>query len=382
MTVRPRVHGKSAFSRDAWLEIDLNAIEHNYQIIHEELQKDVKLMAVVKSDAYGHGASTVGPLLEACGTDYFGVASVDEGMQLREAGVSKPILILSPTPTWALQRALTNKLQVTISNVEQLTDLEKLVKRSKKFELPVEVQVKINTGMNRNGAKWNTEAIPLIKEVLSKKEFLKLSGVFSHFACSGNSFFTHVQADRFRKVISEFDGQDIGLRHIAASSGMVGQFANHFDMVRVGLSIYGLGEEFNGKLKPALSLMARISQLQKIEADEGVGYGLTWKCEKESLIGLLPLGYADGVKRGLSNRLRAIYKGEYIDGVGTISMDQITINLSNFVDHSQAGDKVTLLGYDAGKSIEIKEWAQILGTIEYEIVCDLRARLPRVYVRK
>jgi alanine racemase len=382
MTVRPRNAGKSAFSRDAWLEINLSAIEHNYHEIKRTLNPGTKMMAVIKSDAYGHGASVIGPLLEACGAEYFGVASVDEGIQLREAGVKNEILILSPAPTWALLRALTHNLQITISNLQQLTELQKLIESNlKKVKKPILVQIKINTGMNRNGSKWNTEAVELINKVLAQKEVFSLAGVYSHLACDGNNFFTQVQADRFRKVINEFAPDELGSRHLVASSSLFGRENLQFEMVRIGLSMYGLGSANKLNLRPALSLKARISQIQKIEADEGVGYNLIWKADRKSTIGLLPLGYADGIKRGLSNRIRALYDNQFINQVGTISMDQISFDLSALESEPKTGDVVLLLGEQNGHKIEMREWAQILGTIEYEVACDLRARLPRVYVR-
>lgn len=401
MTARPRNSSRSSFSRDAWLEVDLNALEHNYHQI-KALVGDKKIMAVVKSDAYGHGASVTAPLLEACGVDYFGVASVDEGIQLREAGIKKEILILSPTPTWAFSLAIQNNLQITLSDLHQLDELTKLAKKNNKKssqgegkllnknteEIPeslpekIKVQIKINTGMNRNGAKWNTKASELIKAVLERDSLFKLCGVFSHLACGSEDFFSQVQADRFDKVISEFDHLQLGILHMDASSFVNSNQAPNFDMVRIGLSLYGLGKHGKLLLKPALSLYSRVSQLQEIESEEAVGYGLTWRSEGDSLIGLLPLGYADGIKRGLSNRIRAIYKDKFIPQIGTISMDQTTFDLTQFKGEVKVGDIVTLIGKSDSKEIHLNEWSQILNTIDYEIACDLRARLPRVYVRK
>lgn len=366
MTARPR--GKSAFSRDAWIEINLNIIEDNYAQIRKRLANNVQMMAVVKSDAYGHGASIIGPLLQACGVNYFGVASVDEGIQLREAQVHREILILSPTPAWALKRAFAHNLQITVSSLAQLKELDKLHSK------PIALQAKINTGMNRSGAKWNKEASDLIEYILERPDSFSLKGVYSHLACAGNSFFSRVQNDRFKKVIAAFDQEKLGLKHIAATSAL-NYPEMHFDMVRIGLALY--------TLKPALSLIARIAQFQEIEANEGVGYNLTWEAEKESLIALLPLGYADGIKRNLSNRLHGIYEGKFIKQVGIISMDQMSFDLTGFKGKVKVGDKIILLGaFDSNIQIGMNDWAQILSTIEYEIACDLRARLPRIYTRK
>jgi alanine racemase len=407
LTVSLRNSGRLAgFSRDAWLEIDLNAIEHNYKQIREVLSPNTAFMAVVKSDAYGHGASTIAPLLQACGVDCFGVASVDEGIQLREAGVNKEILVLSPIPAWSLERAIKHNLQITISSQSELDELEKLSEKisHNKSKGHIEntlkenvapqklpsIQIKINTGMNRNGSKWNAAAEGLVERVLKNQEEkqYKLAGIYSHLACNGNNFFTQVQADRFHNVISKFVSanhmEKLGLKHIASSYSFQREDLQ-LDMVRIGLALYGLGGNLGTKkeldLKPAMSLVARISQIQQIEADEGVGYGLTWKAAEASTIGLLPCGYADGIKRGLSNRIKAIYKNQLISQVGTISMDQISFDFTAYAKEIQVGDLVKLIGNSENQKIAINDWSQILGTVEYEIACDLRARLPRIYVR-
>ena len=337
-------------------------------------------MAVVKSDAYGHGASVLGPLMEACGVEYFGVASVDEGIQLREAGVASPILILSPTPSWAFLRALTHNLEITVSNQGMLNELRKLLDKNKKIAKPCHIQIKVNTGMNRSGIKWNAGADELIQSVLDDKEHFQLLGVYSHLACNAQDIFSKVQTDRFKKVISRFDRKELGLLHLAASSVISLGGQSEFDMVRVGLAFYGIGHS-KLNLKPALSLLARISQLQQVQADEGVGYNLSWQAERDSTIALLPLGYADGLKRGLSNRIKGLLKGHYVQQVGTISMDQTTFDVTDLVEEVKTGDLLTLIGSQEDRSIGMDEWAQILNTIEYEIACDLRVRLPKVYTR-
>ncbi len=375
MTIRARNPAKTTFSRDAWVEIDLNALEYNCQAIKNALPHK-KIMAVLKSDAYGHGAVSVGLLMQACNIDYFGVASVDEGIELREAGIEKDILILSPTPFWAISRALEYNLEITVSSLGQLNDLIKVPS-----DKPKNIQVKVNTGMNRSGAKWNSEAILLIQTALEKKQFFNLKGIYSHFACGSQDNFTNIQLMRFKEVISQFAGQNLGLLHIAASS-MLGQNINpEFDMFRIGIGLYGIMPECSDDFKPVLSLMARISHLQPVCKGEGVGYNLTWTAERDSLIGLLPLGYADGVKRGLSNQIQGIYQNQYIQQVGNISMDQICFDFTDCKAIPKPGEIVTLIGKQNNLEIKMTDWAKALNTIEYEIACDLRVRLPKVYIR-
>jgi len=376
MTIISRNPVKASFSRDAWIEIDLNALEYNYQLIKKALPNK-KIMAVLKSDGYGHGAVSTGLLMQAYNIDYLGVASVDEGVQLREAGIETSILILSPTPLWAISRALEYNLEITVSSLEQLNDLIKVP-----FSKPKEIQIKINTGMNRSGAKWKDQATLLIQSVLNQANNFNLKGIYSHFACSAGHDFTNTQLIRFREVISGFKGQDLGLLHIAASSILLENIQSEFDMFRIGIGLYGISPENHNLLfKPVLSLMARISHLQTVYAGEGVGYNLTWTAQRDSLIGLLPLGYADGVKRGLSNKIKAIYQNQYIQQVGNISMDQICFDFTDCQTKPKVGEIVTLIGKQNDLQIQMTDWAKVLNTIEYEIACDLRIRLPKVYNR-
>ncbi|HEY9885830.1 MAG TPA: alanine racemase [Vampirovibrionales bacterium] len=379
MTIRNRSSSLTTFSRDAWLEINLNAIEHNLKTIKQSIKPQTKIMAVVKSDAYGHGAATLAKLLEANGVIYFGVASVDEGVHLREAGVLSDVLILSPTPSWSFARAIENNLQLTISNKEQLN---KLLQLQESLKQKISLQVKVNTGMNRNGAKWNTEAPKLIQNILSETNKLSLKGVFSHLANSYSDAFTATQLKRFTNLTEQFNKTDLGITHIEASQALHSEADNDFDMIRLGISLYGLGSASEKlTLKPALSLHARISQIQDIEEKESVGYGLTWTAQRKSKIGLLPLGYADGLKRGLSNKISCLYKGQLFPQVGTISMDQVSFDFTNCPE-IKTGETVTLIGKSKEKSLGVGEWSKILNTIDYEIVCDLRARLPKIYTRK
>ncbi|MDX1918714.1 MAG: alanine racemase [Candidatus Caenarcaniphilales bacterium] len=371
-----RQSSQTRFYRDAWLEIDLNAIEHNYRVLKALIPSNSALMAVVKSDAYGHGASQIAPVLEGLGCEYFGVASIDEGIQLREAGIKSEILILSPVPHWSFGQAIHHNLQLSLSNTQQVLELLKHIDRAN----PAKVQIKINTGMNRSGIHHEKGAKELIDKVLTEPA-LELMGVYTHLALAGDHPFSKVQLTRFERLLSKYRKDQIGMVHISASSALIcPQF--HFDLVRLGIMLYGLSEVPDARLKPVLSLKARISQIQFLEQGDIVGYNATWQANRPSVICILPLGYADGVKRSLSNQIQGILCGQFIPQVGIISMDQIAFDLTDLDLLPELGEVVTLIGQEAEKKISIKNWADILGTITYEIACDLRARLQRVYVRK
>jgi len=371
VTVTHRIsQQQSPFHRDAWIEIDLNALEHNYHLIKSKLNQNTDLMAVVKSDAYGHGANVIAPVLESCGCKFFAVASVDEGIQLRECGIKGDILLLCPPPLWSLKDIVAHDIQTSIFNIKQLLELEKLYQSH-----PIPVQIQVNTGMNRSGCSFELVG-EIIEHVLERSSIFSLRGVFTHLACAGDHPFTRFQVNNFRLSISRFPREKLGKLHVGASSSLPIADLN-FDLVRIGLSLYGLGAHVPGSLA-VLGVLARICLLQRLKAGDSVGYGITWTAERDSTIGLLPLGYADGIKRTLSNKIKGIYHGQAIPQIGRISMDQLSVDLTDCQNEAQIGDLVTLIG----KEIYLREWAEILDTVEYEVACDLRARLPKVYVRK
>lgn len=381
----------SSFHRDAWLEIDLSANEHNVSTIRSWLACNptpAKLMAVVKSDAYGHGAAQVADLLSASGAEYLGVASVDEGCQLRSATIKAPILILSPTPIWAIDNALEDDLELTIAAVKQARDIDKIArKRGRKAK----VHLKIDSGMHRLGVSPTTAA-QLVSEI-SELANLELVSVFSHLARAGDEATTAAQLRSFKKVLEEIKPHGSGYFTHLASSEAARKFPDtHFDMVRVGLYLYGLeGTGLSDSLTPAMSVKARINHINNVKIGETVGYNLTWEARRESRLACVPIGYADGVDRRLSNRMEGILMGRKIRQVGLISMDQMLFDITD-VPEAQDGDVITLIGREdafaeKGESrgedlcLQLANWAEMLDTITYELACRLRARLPRIYTR-
>lgn len=367
--------------RDAWVEINLAHIEHNIKTLKEYTRTGTKFLAVVKADAYGHGSTMTAPTLLASGVDMLGVASVDEGIQLRQAGISAPILVLGATPEWAITSATEHNIQISIFTESHINACIETYNRLKKK--PV-VQIKVDTGMNRIGLSSN-EAIGFIRKVLNTKQ-VELAGVFSHLACAECPDKSELQKQKWQDIIKEIDNKNIIL-HLVNSAGLISYQDMHYDMVRAGIGIYGLMPDLSPdinnkpKLKPAMSLKGRIIYLKEVPEESGISYGHSFVTKnKITKIATIPVGYADGVSRSLSNKIYGIINGQKIKQIGNITMDQMMFDVSD-IDNIEAGDIITLIGQDGKESIHIDEWASILGTINYELTCQLKVRLPRVYTR-
>jgi alanine racemase len=374
--------------RDAWVEVDLGAIEHNMKVVRALLSPATKILAVVKSDAYGHGAVGVAELLIASGADGLGVASIDEGCQLRAAGITCPILILSPCPSWALKAAIDAELQLTVTGRAQIKDIAETAKALKRI---AKVHVKVDTGMHRLGVRPQ-DALALLSAVDECKQ-IKLAGLFSHLARADDAEWTERQNQLFAQVVAQAktDGHSPELVHLASSDAARLFPQTHYDMVRPGLMLYGLeARTVSNTVKPAMSVRGRINHLQIVEAGQSVGYNLTWTAERESRLASIPIGYADGIDRRLSNAMPGILLGKRVQQVGLISMDQMLFDITA-VPEAQDSDVITLIGCDAEHAasspgrhehtLYLADWAEQLQTITYELACRLRARMPRIYTR-
>lgn len=368
MTITHRTQLPTQTERDAWLEINLSALERNYKKIKDITKTDI--MAVLKADAYGHGATTIAPILQSLKVNSFGVATVDEGIALRTAGIRLPILILGATPFWTLESSYKNNLTVTIYAHEQISQIEELSKKYKNENFKMVVQLKIDTGMNRLGVDYK-ETKDVIHKILNCS-FLQLEGIFTHLSDAKDYNFSKLQKERFDVAIETCRGISLQ-KHIANSYSAINYPEFRYDLVRTGIALYG--QEFNF-LEPLISLKGRITQIHKVYADEFVSYERTWKAKKDTLIATIPIGYADGVDRNLSNKITAIYKGKEIKQIGTITMDQIMFDITE-VKEPQINDTITLIG----DRVQISSWAEELNTITYELLCRLKMRLPRIYTR-
>ncbi|MDR1327100.1 MAG: alanine racemase [Heliobacteriaceae bacterium] len=370
--------------RDSWVEINLEYAAHNVKEIRAFLPPGMKFLAVVKADAYGHGSVMLAPTLLASGVDMLGVASIDEGVDLREAKINSEILVLGAVPVWAVESAVKADLTISIFSKEHIESCKRAYER---LGVKPKVHIKIDTGMNRIGVAED-EAADFIKEVQAAG-FIELQGIFTHFANAENREKTDLQIKKWNKIISQVNTDGL-LLHVQNSAGTLCYEVPGVSMVRVGIALYGLlpGGKCTGKckqpqLKQIMSVKARIVHIHEISAGEGVSYEHSFVASGLRKIATIPVGYADGVPRGLSNKIfgtisplareDAEGRGDLkIPQIGNITMDQMMFDL-NGVD-AQVGDVITILG-------DINEWALILNTINYTLTCGLKVRLPRVYTR-
>ena len=378
-------------NRDAWVEINLNNLEHNVLEIKKYLFENCpdkdnlpEIFAVIKADGYGHGSLMCAPTLLACGVKEFGVASVDEGIELRENKVEAPILVLGASPLWALENAIKYNISVSIFNDEHLDVALQLYKRLNK---KLKVHIKLDTGMNRIGLELES-ANDFIKKVLSS-EFLDLKGIFTHFADVENKELFRKQINIFEKIVQPFkeEFKQKGVKiHCLNSPAIFSYPCYAFDMVRMGIIMWGLSpyssdSKENEKIKamlPVMGLKARVTNIHTLKKGEGISYGHIYVADENKKVATIPLGYADGVARKLSGNISAYLNGKQISQIGRITMDQMMFDVTG-VDCSK-GDIIELIG-ENNKKDTIDTWAEKLDTINYELTCRLKMRLPRIYVR-
>jgi alanine racemase len=364
----------------AWVEIDVGAIAHNIIAIQALLQPSTAMMAVIKADAYGHGALQVAHLAQDLGVQYLGVATVLEGVTLRQAGIAHPIVILGAAQSREEIKAIAHwNLEPTLCSAEQA------VLFSEVLTAPLSAHLKIDTGMSRLGPLW-TEGAAFIEQVRQLPR-LAIASIYSHLATADDldPGFMKEQQTRFDQVIQQCNLRDRPILHLSNSAGTLFSPAFHYDIVRVGLALYGIypGPQFHDavELRPAMQVRTRIAHLKTLPAGVGVSYGRRFITSSNCKIATLGIGYADGVPRNLSNRMNVLVQGQRVPQVGTITMDQIMVDVSD-VPQVQVGDVVTLIGHDRDETILTEEWSDLLGTIPYEIVCGFKQRLPRTFVSK
>ncbi len=362
--------------RDAWVEINISNLEHNIREIKKNIPSNVKLLGVVKADAYGHGAVMLAPTILASGVDMLGVASIDEGYDLREAKINCEILVLGAVPVWAVESAVKNDITISVFTQEHLKACEETYKHT---GIKPKVHVKIDTGMNRIGVRAE-DAVQFIKQVQGCN-FVELKGIFTHLAAAEEIDKTMQQFEKWNKVIENIDTTGL-LLHILNTAGSICYEMPNSNMRRIGISLYGLYPDFppdvefrKPELKQLISLKGRIVNIHTAKDCEGVSYCHTYTAKGDRTIATVPLGYADGVPRLLSNKIKGVLNGVEVPQIGNITMDQMMFDITGV--KASTGDIITLLGEN--KSID--EWAKILNTINYELTCRLKVRLPRVYTR-
>ena len=366
--------------RPTWAEVNLNSIAFNFRQIRDLVGRKVKTMAVVKANAYGHGIVEVSRALNKEGVDYLGVASIDEALALRRGKVNSPILVLGSVLPHEISAALKHNISLTLSSHELFKAIKKLANSR---GIKAKVHVKVDTGMGRIGI-WHEEALNFIKEVYNSPH-IDLEGLYTHFSIAArDKVFTQGQIELFEHLINEAqkDNIDIPYKHAANSIATVNFKRSHMNLVRPGLIIYGMypkrGFERLIKLKPALSLKTKIVFLKRTSPGRSISYGRTYITQKYTKVATLPIGYADGYGRVLSNKAQVLVRGERAPVIGKVTMDQTMVDVGH-IKNVKVGDEVVLIGRQGGEWIKAEKLARLAGTIPYEIICSITDRVPRKY---
>lgn len=381
----------TSFLRRTWAEIDLNALEHNYNEIKKTVLPESEIMCVIKADAYGHGAVTAAHEYEKLGANRFAVSNIEEALQLRENGITAPILILGYTPVSAAEALAKNNIAQAVFSEEYAKELSAC---AIKQDVTVKIHIKLDTGMSRIGFMYQNPERDKnsIAEIVRVCELngLEQEGIFTHFAVSDEGdegrVSTMKQLECFTDAIERLKvcGIEFALQHCSNSGAIIDYKQAHMNCVRAGIILYGLfpsvklSERLD--LKPVMQIKSVIAQIKDVEPNTAVSYGGIYKTSKKIRIATVPIGYADGYTRSLGNRARMLVGGQFVPVVGRVCMDQLMLDISA-VENVQVGDEVTVIGTDGQNSITFEEIAALTGTINYEVVCVVGKRVPRIYYK-
>lgn len=365
--------------RATWAEVNLPRLEHNLAAIKQKVAP-AKVMLVVKANAYGHGLVEVSKAL-AGKTDYVGVAVLEEGILLRELGITAPIIVLGGIWRDQIARYLQYNLTLTASSVERMEQIDAIAGQ---MGVKAKVHLKIDTGMERIGVHYYSANH--LQEAALKCKHVEVEGIFSHFANADSPDLTHarLQLERFNEVLRFYERNSLPMpmRHIANSAAVLQLPESCLDMVRPGIMLYGVYPSpevrHTVKVKPALAWKSRVVYFKVVEPGHAVSYGSTWQSDHAARIVTVPVGYGDGLFRSMSNRAKVIIRGKKYPQVGAICMDQLMVNIE--WDSAYNGDEVILLGEAGGERITVEDLAEWAGTIPYEILTNINTRVPRVYV--
>lgn len=371
------------FGRDTVLEINLDAFEHNIQAFQSYLPLDTKILVAVKANAYGHGAVPMAKAAIDAGASYLGVAFVDEGIELRRAGIKLPILIFGHTPSYAVEDAINYHLALTVSSVEQGAVVSQIAQRNQESAT---IHLKIDTGMGRIGIQ-PSEAVAALTQLVSLPS-LYIEGVYTHLATADhtNTEYLREQQRVFTMIIEQLRDKEISIPfiHIANSPGAIQIPNDVYTMVRLGISAYGHypSEEMKKKieLRPILTLKSRISHIKKPSRGCGISYGATVRVTGDQWIATVPVGYGDGFPRIFSNKGFVLVSGQRVPIVGRVCMDQFMVDVTSVMP-VKVGDEVVLYGEQGAEEISVDAAASQLGTIHYEVTTTLSHRIPRIYLR-
>lgn len=372
---------KSKLTRPVWAEVNLDNIKFNLNQVKKNVPEETLIMAVVKADAYGHGVIPVAEAAVEAGADRLAVALPEEGRDLREAGFELPIQILGEVLPGQVSILVNNELIPTISKIETVELLNRLAEEK---GITKKVHVKVDTGMGRIGV-FPDNAVDFIKEIMSFKN-IEVEGLMTHFAKADeeDKEYTYNQWDQFQMVIDRLaeENIEIPIKQAANSATIIDLPHMALNMVRPGIMMYGLrpshevDQDFT--LKPALSWKAKIVYLKEVPPGTGISYGATYITEDKAKIATIPMGYADGYSRLLSNKGEVLVNGQRAPIRGRVCMDQFMVEVTH-IDDVEIGDEVVLIGKQGDSEFSATEMADIIGTINYEITCDITKRVPRIY---
>jgi len=383
----------SAYPQDrwAWIEIDLSAVRHNVKAFKAQLSRGVKMMCVVKADAYGHGAAQCAKAMQSVGADQFAVATVDEGVELRCSGIDNPILVLSEPPVTSIPDLVRFDIMPSVYTVDFALAYGEASAAANKVG---RYHLAIDTGMTRIGVR--REDLLEVRGSIDFHRGLECAGTFTHFATADvlDNWDFDLQVNRFIEAVTALKnaGYELGLVHADNTPGTVLHKDIQFDMVRVGIGLYGLHPSKltipRIDLQPVMSVRGRVTRVVYPAVGDGVGYGMTWRVPRNNIqVATVPIGYADGLARSLSNRMDVLTRGDRVRQVGNICMDQFMIAVDTAGTHANKpaheiryGDVVTLIGKDGDLEITADEMADLRETINYEVVCNFGARLDKVYI--
>ncbi|HBJ2608193.1 alanine racemase [Clostridium botulinum] len=368
--------------RAVWAEIDLDNLQHNLKQI-KKICGNKEIIGVIKANAYGHGAMEIAPTLLENGVSRLAVAVLSEAMELRMSGVKEPIMILGYTP-WALgDMLLDNDIEQSVYSYNDALELSKIAVLKRKI---LKIHIVVDTGMGRIGFLPTKESVEDVYKI-SKLPNIEIEGVFSHFSSADESDkdYTLYQMNKYNAFINKLEEKNIQvpIKHIANSAAIIDLENTHLDAVRAGIIMYGYYPSNyvlrnNINLKPVMSLKTSIVHIKKVSSGEYISYGRTFKTKRESIIATLPIGYADGYNRLLSNKGKVIVNGKLAPVIGRVCMDQCMIDVT-FIENLKVGDVVTIMGEENGVSYTAEDIASQIGTISYEVICNVNKRVPRVY---
>ena len=369
-----------------YIEVNLDHILQNMEQMKQHIQNHTKMLAVVKTDGYGHGSVPIARAVE--GLDYlfgFAVATAEEAMELRCAGIEKPILVLSYSFPYAYPMFVEDEIRVTVFREDMLEELGRIAIMQGKEAI---VHIKVDTGMGRIGITPDEEGIRFIQKALDTDGII-VEGIFTHFACADSADLTSAkeQVRKFQEFVTKAEkvtGYQIPMHHCSNSAGIVQMPEANMDLVRAGITMYGLmpSDEVNADiipLKPALSLHSHVVFVKEMKVGETISYGSTYKVQKPMKVATIPLGYGDGYPRSLSDKGYVLIRGQKAAILGRVCMDQFMVDVTD-IPGVKEGDKVTLIGVCGEEQITADHLGELSGRFNYELVCDLNQRLPRVYV--